>query len=301
MRLEHLARQLIDYGGDLKGVPLIERKIWREVAPPQSAIERRVMEDVHLICCIGISLQEHFSRPFFVHFLQHYLGLGIPRANIHLTLHTRDEEDPNLKYVCALLSEYEIGPRFVFVGPYDCWAFYHYNYRILDSLPAESWAMMVDFDELIFFPGALATFVTDVEASGCDVVMGRFVDRIAKNGALPEIGLKQPIWDQFPVKYPVTRRIVGACDTKTCIFRSHLHPCLGHHKVAERDAKTFPEVLPVFHFKWDSTLALKLEMRRDQFRADPARFPWNSEIERLMAHISTNKLVIPKTSAGKPL
>jgi hypothetical protein len=254
------------------------------------------MKNVHLIC-FGISRAEWFSKAFLRHFIEHYLGLGIPGANFRLTLHCA-AEDENLTWCRDWLRGYGISPFGEFDGPYDCYRFYEMNFQAMAKLPSDAWIVLVDFDELIFFPRALPEFIQLIEGEGYDLVMGRLIDRLAPEGRLIPILEKTPIWDQFSACHHVTRDILRGDDRKTCLFRNYLTPSLGHHFIREAaSAKLFPETLSVYHFKWDQTLLAKLTKRLDEFDENRAKYPWYNELYNLLRSLEGDRLIIPPESA----
>jgi hypothetical protein len=111
---------------------------------------------------------------------------------------------------------------------------------------------------------------------------------------LEAIAENNPIWDQFPHCFRLTRDIVRGDERKTCLFRNHLTPSLGHHYVREAAAATcFPTDLSVYHFKWDSTLPCKLAKRLDQFDQNRAKYPWYGEVYNVLRSIEGDRLVLP--------
>jgi hypothetical protein len=251
------------------------------------------MQNVYLVCCIGVSVVEWFSRPFLRHFIEHYLGAGIDPANFRLTLHSAEDDGSDL-WCRDWLRNYGIIPIAEFGGPYDCYLFYEKNFEAMSKLPSDAWIVLIDFDELIFFPQGLPDFINTIEAGSYDLVMGHLIDRVAPNGQLLPIVEHLPIWDQFSTSCRLTRDVVGGDDRKTCLFRNYLTPSLGHHSVRQSaTAKPYPSELPVYHFKWDEALPAKLAKRVNEFDQNRQKYPWYGEIYNVLRSIEAGRLVIP--------
>jgi len=249
------------------------------------------LDSVKLICCIGVGEQELYSPALLHHFVHYYLGLGILPENFLLTLHAPSEEQ-NLGQATDYLGRFNIKASDHLLGEHDCYKFYDQNYKLMARCSAHDWIILVDFDEFLVVPASLPEFVREIEASGCNLVMGVLVDRLAPNGRLTPIKVGSPIWDQFPEKFKVTRDIVKGFDQKTCIFRNVMQPNLGHHLVSKSTVpiKVFSQVLNVHHFKWDVTLPTRLKKSLERFRKNPARYWWAGEVERLLARITDDHL-----------
>ena len=257
-------------------------------------------DSTYLICCISVSASEYFSRPMLRHFVEHYLGVGIPPQNFLLTLHSTTSAMDFLP-VEAYLRHFRIKSAQNFVADYDCYSFYDANYRLMKRCAPDDWVIMVDFDELIRFPKCLGEFISDLAMGDYNLAMGEIVDRIAVGGHLIPIAESPSIWEQFPVSCRITRDIALGCDSKTCIFRGNLTPNLGHHVVVNLDdAKVFPQLLFVHHFKWDSTLPLRLAKSQRQFHSDKERFFWHRETDLVLERIVNNKLAIDVSESKEP-
>ena len=93
-------------------------------------------ERLKLVCCIGVSRKEHFSRAFLRHFIGHYLGLGIQPENFLITLcapHRGEEID----WAVNALAQYGIGVSHHLVKEYDCYEFYRSNFELMAGCPED--------------------------------------------------------------------------------------------------------------------------------------------------------------------
>jgi hypothetical protein len=250
------------------------------------------MQNVFLVCCIGVSESEFFSKPLLRHFVEHYLGMGILRENFVLTLHSTSTED-NIDPCVSFLSRYGLTPSAYLIEEYDCYRFYEKDFELMERLPRDAWVILVDFDEFIFFPSCLSEFIEKLEAENYDLVWGKLMDRIGRGGFLSPIQNQTPLWDQFPQSHPITRDIVRGDDQKTCLFRNYLKPNLGHHSIRNLTAaRPFLECLAVYHFKWDLSLPSRIEKRIAQFDGNRVRYPWFGELYNLARQIEGERLIL---------
>lgn len=247
---------------------------------------------VKLVCCIGTSREEHFARPFLRHFLHHYLGLGILPQNFLLTLHAPTNGE-DIAWVEGQLRQFDIQSSGHLTKEYDCYDFYDRDFELMRSCNDQDWMVLVDFDELIEFPKALPTYIDELTSVGCNAVFGQLIDRFAPNYRLAEIKEGPPIWDQFPIQTDFTKTVVQGFSGKVCLFRNYIEVNLGHHAVT---GSRGPELqfshhnLKVHHFKWDSTLVPKLLKRREQFKADPKRYHWHAEPDRILELVNDGRI-----------
>lgn len=247
---------------------------------------------INLVCCIGVSQHEHFNRPFLRHFLHHYLGLGILPENFLLTLHAPDRGG-DIAWAEQALAHFGIRVSDYLIKDYDCFDFYNRDFRLMATCSLDDWVVLVDFDELIEFPKSLPQYVDELEDTGINVAMGTFVDRFAEHYHLAEIKEGPPIWDQFPIQTEFTKEVVQGCHHKTCIFRNYINVNLGHHAVIGtrgEEIRVSHQQLKVHHFKWDATLPQKLLMRRQQFKADPVKYQWHAEPDRILELVNNGRI-----------
>jgi len=251
-----------------------------------------VARRIKLVCCIGVSREEHFARPFLRHFIHHYLGLGIRPEDFLITLHA-PQRGEDIAWAEDYLARYAIGIASYLIKEYDCHDFYERDFQLMTTCADDDWIVLVDFDELVEFPESLPHFVEKLEAADFNVVGGHFVDRFAEHYHLAEIKEGPSIWDQFPIQTEFTKDVVGGFTCKICLFRNYLQVNLGHHAVVgTRGPKSrfSHHNLKVHHFKWDSTLTPKLLKRRAQFEADPKRYHWHAEPGRILERINDGRI-----------
>lgn len=255
-----------------------------------------IRQRIKLVCCIGVSKKEHFCRPFMRHFVHHYLGLGVLPECFLITLHA-PEHGEDIEYATSYLAQFGIPISGHLIKEYDCFDFYARNFQLMKACPDDEWIILVDFDELIEFPKALPQYVADLDATGCNVVMGTLVDRFAEHYHLAEIQEGPPIWDQFPIQTAFTKEVVQGCHVKTCIFRNYIEVNLGHHAIVGtrgEPIRASHQRLKVHHFKWDATLPPKLLMRRQQFKTEPEKYHWHAEPDRILELVNHGRIEFRK-------
>jgi hypothetical protein len=107
------------------------------------------------------------------------------------------------------------------------------------------WYCIADLDEFHYFKGkTLPEMVQEAEQGGYDAMHGVFFDRIAIDGAFPDI--KGTLDKTFPLVCDLTK-CARLASSKIVMARNHVKIHSGHHKT---NAKTWYNAAEVHHFKW---------------------------------------------------
>eukprot|EP01102_Stenamoeba_stenopodia_P012744 TRINITY_DN4051_c0_g4_i1.p1 TRINITY_DN4051_c0_g4~~TRINITY_DN4051_c0_g4_i1.p1 ORF type:complete len:365 (+),score=54.60 TRINITY_DN4051_c0_g4_i1:141-1235(+) len=213
------------------------------------------------------------------HFVTHYHGLlGIPIENFRIVLHTRDVNGGAFSSCLSKLQSFGIEPYRVTNESFDLWTFpRHYN-ALMTNISHEDWVVPVDMDEIYWFPDAnLGKFVASLERDGYSFAAGLFVDRVSSNGALTFIQPSPSLFEQYPLECQLWQ-ISHAIYQKVIVHRGYVRVSAGHHAIHQDLRATnsedidfnftrgHPTPLPVYHFKWSSSVLYKLPARILQHR-----------------------------------
>jgi hypothetical protein len=163
---------------------------------------------------------------------------------------------------------------------------------------ADQWVLRVDSDELLRFTDAeeMNRFWRERSPARCNFFHLPLVDRIASDGGLPRIQTLEmggTLFEQFPLKCWLTKGIVKGDFLKVSIHAGTMRTFPGHHtfdKVNSREnarycRNTLPH-LEVSHFKWVSSVRLRLKQRQEEYRA--MRYHWWIESARLFEYLESN-------------
>lgn len=227
----------------------------------------------------------HLITPIYLdasllpHFLRHYSALGV--TAFHFSLNTRLnaglEEEVRRWCVGApafIEAVYEMDDVTADVAP-------HLNRIRERCVGPDEWLSVVDLDEFYELPAPLPQFLAERDALGEDHVVGRFVDRLAPNGALPPLGDEPSLSLQFPLARRITRMLAGGNDAKVVLQKGRHTIVRGHH-VIEGGVRQSAIELPLNHYKWKAGV---IERLRERLKVHEARgLPWADESRRLLAH-----------------
>jgi hypothetical protein len=223
-------------------------------------------------------------------FLEHYLEAGVDK--IWLTIHAPDQA--TMARAAAAIAEMGrvAGHGLVkvawLIGPYDLVRLQcnHDRIRCLATEP-DDWILWPDVDELQVHPAPLRELLADVEVEGANAVSGEMIDRVARGGVLEGPVSERPLWSQYPLGCSITADILGATTHKVAIARGSLRVLPGQHEARGEGAEPvhWSRILAaVHHFKWDATVAARLQMRVEpDIRAQQS---WWPESERALFHLT---------------
>jgi hypothetical protein len=230
--------------------------------------------NLHLLTCIGgnnIAL----ARQFF----DHYKELGVQNFIVILHYNNFSELEENL----LLLKSLAVSPVVTWRMPFDVNLSQVIRATAIATadIGSDDWVVLADLDEFQIYPSSIELVIEKCEISGFDYIIGKFVDRIAADGTLPEIDPIGSVWNQFPVCCHISRDLLGATDIKVVCCKAGLIPGEGNHRVAggKRGAQCKVEI---HHFKWDRTVKIRLEARYEHYRN--IGIPWAGESLRFLRH-----------------
>ncbi|MDE0837839.1 MAG: glycosyltransferase family 2 protein [Kiritimatiellae bacterium] len=203
--------------------------------------------------------------PFFV---AHYRQFGVERFCV--TLHYEEGQEEGRDLALSHLRGAGVEPLNVWRGPFE----HDKKEQYLASMRSEQaegedWWVYADTDEFHEFPVRLATLRAQCLRTEKRYVMGRWIDRLADGGALPEIDPNMDLYRQFPWATHLSMSLGGKsfdATTKLCFVGSDIVPSnSGFHRPKDRnwreDPDCWPGLIACNHFKWDQSVKLRLKQR----------------------------------------
>jgi len=251
----------------------------------KSSNSYRSVNRLHLVSCIGVDHELNLLP----HFLRHYLGLGIERHLMHFILQSNDSESSNLERAKDFLQDYEIDPRQLWRDRYTSASMWERR-RSLQAqyVPDGDWVLNADVDELHAYPATPRCIVEFCVRREILAVQGVMIDRLSKNSKLVSVNDEESIDKQFPICADVMCSVAGKGQfhdqrgtVKLMLHSGSVFPGIGGHCThSEIDDSKFligqplanhPDIcdpgfrfvfpFQVHHFKWTSTLGLRLKRR----------------------------------------
>ncbi len=227
---------------------------------------------IYLSSMISVS---GFRPKLIEYFIEHYSKLGILNKNMLFTIQINvDVNVRTLQRVTDILSSR--GTYFdVFLGNWSSEALmYHQAHKLLHCTKETDWIVVADSDEFHEYPGNnISRFLSVIEAEGYNLVNGIFLDRLARDGTLQDLGEKDNLYEKFPIGCRLHLLFNLGTPKKVMAFKGYLRINRGHHRLAlcwywnrrsylhltpwktcppERQfaLKPFKKRLNVHHFKW---------------------------------------------------
>ena len=208
---------------------------------------------VHLVTVVGSHLE------ILPHMLTHYRNLGVDSITVSIHLNAYDD----LLYTRArrVCEEYSADILSVYAGKWlECVNQFLYH-EARHEHPTD-WFILADVDELHVYPSEIHELFGSVASEGYNYIEGCVIDRVARDGTLPNVISGVPIWDQFPLGGLITSTLLGAEIRKVVAVRGLVPLTPGQHFALSGNGCPIERLyVPVFHFKWFAGLAERLEKR----------------------------------------
>ncbi|WP_181408174.1 hypothetical protein [Pararhizobium mangrovi] len=249
---------------------------------PESA-EVRPLRGVRLFSCVGLDADAALLAPF----LDHYIGLGLDPATMHLILNQAERDEAKLAAAHRVLRDRGVGEPDVWIGAYTSETMWERRREMQQRCcAADDWVVSADVDEFHVYPAPLGDMIAWMEENRFDVLDGPMIDRLAVDGTLPPITPERSLDRQFPLEADIMCTAgkrhgeKDATGTVTMmLFRARFEPGRGGHGPLQKNAAfaygmnlaAFPRIkdpafrfrLParVNHFKWHGAVQASIERR----------------------------------------
>ena len=229
------------------------------------------------------------------HFLRHYLSIGI--EEMLLIVHSKTADAPCKDMAIQLIENVGLTPSEIWIGRFNTYEKHERMNRLLRSQTGDDdWVVLADLDEFTVFPKQVDKFLAECDENGFFYIPGLLTDRIARNGALPEIQPDEPLERQFPLACRITKTLLGGWISKIAAMKGFLRFSTGHHYLSPEFRhgyyeSEYPEPLEVNHYKWDSSLVSRLESRAEEFKQQ--YLGWYRESERFLLFLKEHGRLDP--------
>ncbi len=185
--------------------------------------------------------------PFF---LEHYKKIGV--TEFHCLR-------PYCSIASSLLFSKEI--KLHYFDPNDGDSFFQSLFinfqKIIDSqINNQEWYLISDLDE--FHEFGFIELNNIGTAFNC--VMGKWVDRVAADGKIPELRYDIPLNEQFPLISHITAKVLNGGAFKVMALRGHHQLQGGNHHVVS-DHMQYPKYGYVYHYKWHQGIFDRINRR----------------------------------------
>jgi hypothetical protein len=211
----------------------------------------------------------------FNHFLNHYVKAGVTEFFIAL-----DEQ------VAGLTAPSTPSCRITLVHGLDVADSFHGGNAAVTEMrqrhqDPDEWAIIVDLDEFIEFPGPIPELLQAADRQNANVIKGTMFDRFSIDGKLVDFAPESDLSRLYPVKARFVYNVLDGADYKGVVVKGLLEPRIAHHEFV--DERAYPEFLEISHYKWSSTHALdRVKLAYDTLRARGAH--WADEYRLILEH-----------------
>lgn len=244
--------------------------------------------DIVVVCTL-----EGGRVPWLPHFVRHYQTQGLER--FHFTVQCQQGKrrggEAARRRALRVLRPLGVDHMDLLERDFDAMALREHHDKVQRESGA-SWFVWADIDEFQVYPAPIPTLVAEWEGAGVRACGGLFVDRVSRSGELVTFDDAESIWGQFPVGAMVTRDVVGGQINKVVCSQASVRIKQGNHDpVRGQRIRWATQRIPVFHFKWDSTVVQRLRVRMTE--AWKARCHWWTQTARLYETLEANQGRLP--------
>jgi hypothetical protein len=214
------------------------------------------------------------------HFLEWYKDKV---SDFHIVIHA-DAPGPAVD----LLASKGLRPSLIWQGEFQTATKAAYLEALRAGIDKDQWCVIADADEFQdWTPRALLSR----QGSDYNLVPGILVDRVSKDGSLAPMKERIPLSEQYPSQCYITQGILRGWIAKIVAMRGGLraHGSLGvggYHYVDPScpNIRVLPNIVRVFHYKWDESVLQRLARRRQAF-ARLGIEHWN-ESQRFLSYMA---------------
>jgi len=230
--------------------------------------QRLVCTPLYLITPI-----EYNRTTLLRHFLNHYA-----RRYDNIDIIIQHNGQVNLKPAMDICNEF--GARIHdWNGPYDSQSVLNQVFKLIKSAPANAWISYRDSDEFLDHRFNIREHVKQCQARRFDYIRGVLIDRIQEHGILTPIS-KEDIFKQYPVSCFISKTLLKASTNKVVACT---HPNSPWDALHAHPGIQYPQIAPIYHFKWDDSVVERLRARYARYKK--LGIPWANESKRFLDHI----------------
>lgn len=192
-----------------------------------------------------------------------------------------------------MLYELGIDVQDIWIGEYESREKQARVRKVLDKfVKPDDWVVHSDADEFHGITQDLDSLVNEFDQKGINAVQGPLIDRISASGALKDIELDSPVWEQFPVECNVGGKILGLAKrekselkNKMLMYKGYLRANHGSGKISrEFDDKAhyFRSDIKIHHFKWTADVLERLHRRVRIYKK--IKYDWWTESQKFITY-----------------
>lgn len=206
------------------------------------------------------------------HFIKHYTSIGITE------FHFATQRDTHFPKQASNVNIYPI-----YDGP-PCMDQDTITVRNLQlwTIAADEWFVIADGDEFVRDSYPLNEIVAEAEAKNCVWVLGRLVDRIARDCGLPPVSPDSDLDALFPQRLLFTQFLGGPIN-KAVLIKGQTLFSPGHHYC---HGNMLDMAIEIDHYKWHAAVIKRLKRRVDLYRE--LGYEWRSQSENFLTLIADN-------------
>ncbi|HSU27473.1 MAG TPA: hypothetical protein VLJ68_03770 [Chitinophagaceae bacterium] len=235
-----------------------------------------------------ISTVEAARISWLPQFIDHYKELGVDQFHITCQVppdFAQEERERVYKEVKRLLAGEGIHECQLLVCQFDAMNLRNHHDKIQATIPADHWILLADIDEFHEYAGSLKAIIANCESNGINIIGGDFLDRVGPSGKLEVFDPGQPIWEQYPIGCNITQKVLKGHTNKVVCAKAYLKIKFANHDPLNgQRLYWYPERATVHHFKWDQSVAERLQFRLTAYWKK--RCHWWVQTKRFFDHIA---------------
>jgi len=146
---------------------------------------------------------------------------------------------------------------------------------------ANEWAIVVDVDEFVEFPGPISDIIAAAEAEGANVVRAIMYDRFSADGKPRGFDSSSDLASLYPVKTRFIRDVMKGADWKGVLVKGDIGPAGNFHNWKGQIIHS--RIIEISHYKWTTDRIID-RVRADYRITSEMGLPSADEYKRVLDH-----------------
>ena len=209
------------------------------------------------------------------HFLEHYGRAGVTEFFIAVAGDLGSAVRPFMsQYHITLCEDLGVADRY----PFGVSATTEMRRRYQK---ANEWAIVVDVDEFVEFPGPISDIIAAAEAEGANVVRAIMYDRFSADGQPRGFDSSSDLASLYPVKTRFIRDVMKGADWKGVLVKGDVRPAGNFHNWKGQIVHS--QIIEISHYKWTTNRIID-RVRADYRITSEMGLPSADEYKRVLDH-----------------
>jgi hypothetical protein len=208
---------------------------------------------IYLFSMLCLDENEYPDLNLYRHFIDYYKKLGIESDRFTIIPCGGNRYEKNLEEFQKINTANNIPNHNLISKKYDIFNANEILLKWQKKIDKEDWVLFPDPDEFNNYGGFddILTCAKFLEENNYYALEGEFEDRVANDLILHKVQYPKNLFNQFPKKTNITKRIITASWKKILLSKAKVELRVGHHFVIWNSKKSRPAFLGEVQYRGD--------------------------------------------------